>query len=110
MTSIPKKWLLYAQKLFVNDMDLQSVKLFETLQWIVQNIQNTELLQESVTALAQRHLGYGVQYKQYEMLQEALLATLQEFLKEKYTTEVHQTWSKAYQILLGFIREAYEKP
>jgi hemoglobin-like flavoprotein len=62
----------------------------------------------AASALAKRHVDYGVKAADYEPVGAALLWTLQRGLGEQWTPELAAAWGAAYTVLSEFmIGEAY---
>ena len=88
-------------------MTEQRRKLIATLAAVVNGLGNLDSILPTASALAKRHVGYGVTAKHYEPVGEALLWTLQRGLGSAWTVEVAAGWIAAYATLSGFmIREA----
>ena len=49
--------------------------------------------------LGKTHVNYGVEPAHYEVVGEALLATLSDALGDGYTTEVHEAWAAVWDIV-----------
>ncbi len=93
--------------LFPAEMTEQRRKLIATLAAVVNGLGNLDSILPTASALAKRHVGYGVTAKHYEPVGEALLWTLQRGLGSAWTVEVAAGWIAAYATLSGFmIREA----
>jgi hemoglobin-like flavoprotein len=62
----------------------------------------------AASALAKRHVGYGVRPEHYAVVGEALLWTLARGLDGQWTPEIAAAWTAAYGTLSGYmISEAY---
>src|SRR5262245_27832463 len=61
--------------LFPEDLTEQRKKLMATLVTVVGNLHNLDVVLPSASALAKRHIGYGVTPDHYTMVGEALLWT-----------------------------------
>jgi hemoglobin-like flavoprotein len=59
-----------------------------------------------VRELGARHEAYGVKEPFYETLREALLWTLGQLLGERFTPEVREAWSDAYETLAAAMKES----
>ena len=60
------------------------------------------------SALAKKHVGYGVEASHYPIVGAALLWTLEKGLGESWTPDVAAAWTDAYGTLSGFmVSEAY---
>lgn len=97
--------------LFKSDMKEQGRKLMATLTIVVAGLNRLERLLPKVTALAERHVDYGVTEKDYDTVGVALLWTLEKGLGPAFTPTVRDAWTEAYMILSGaMIKAAREKP
>jgi nitric oxide dioxygenase len=94
--------------LFHGDMAEQRRKLMTTLAVVVNGLGEIETVLPAASALAKRHVGYGVKPEHYDSVGAALLWTLERGLGESWTSELAAAWSAAYATLSGFmIGEAY---
>jgi hemoglobin-like flavoprotein len=94
--------------LFHGDMAEQRRKLMATLAAVVSGLGDIESILPTASALAKRHVGYGVRPEHYESVGEALLWTLQRGLGPAWTKDTAAAWSAAYATLSGFmVGEAY---
>jgi hemoglobin-like flavoprotein len=94
--------------LFRGDMKEQGSKLMATLAVVVNGLGNLQAILPAASALAKRHVAYGVKPADYEPVGAALIWTLERGLGEQWTPELAQAWGIAYAILSQFmIDEAY---
>ena len=94
--------------LFHGDMIEQRRKLVATLAAVVAGLGNLEAVLPAASALAKRHVGYGVKPEHYGSVGSALLWTLERSLSDAWTRELASAWAAAYGTLSGFmIGEAY---
>jgi nitric oxide dioxygenase len=94
--------------LFRGDMKGQGRKLMATLAVVVNGLRNLEPILPAASALAKRHVTYGVKADHYAPVGEALLWTLERGLGAQWTTELAAAWTAAYSMLSEFmIGEAY---
>jgi len=94
--------------LFRGDMKEQGRKLMATLGVVVHGLANLESILPAASALAKRHVDYGVKATDYTPVGAALLWTLERGLGEQWTPQLAAAWTEAYTILSGFmIAEAY---
>ncbi|MGA7327638.1 MAG: globin family protein [Rhodomicrobium sp.] len=94
--------------LFRSDMKEQGRKLMATLAVVVNGLSNLETILPAASALAKRHVGYGVRPADYAPVGEALLWTLEKGLGAQWTPELAAGWAAAYGVLSEFmIGEAY---
>ena len=94
--------------LFRGDMTEQGRKLMATLAVVVNGLGNLESILPAASALAKRHVGYGVKASDYTPVGAALLWTLERGLGDAWTTDLAAAWGAAYAVLSGYmIGEAY---
>jgi hemoglobin-like flavoprotein len=94
--------------LFRSDMTEQGRKLMTTLAVVVNGLTNLETILPAASALAKRHVGYGVKPIHYPIVGEALLWTLERGLGADWTPELAEAWTDAYGVLSDYmIGEAY---
>jgi hemoglobin-like flavoprotein len=94
--------------LFHGDMKEQGRKLMATLAVVVNSLNNLGAVLPATSALAKRHVAYGVKPAHYTPVGEALLWTLQQGLGTAWTPELAAAWSAAYGLLSEYmIAEAY---
>jgi nitric oxide dioxygenase len=94
--------------LFRGDMTEQGRKLMATLAVVVNGLDRLDTVLPAASALAKRHVGYGVTAEHYPPVGTALLWTLQQGLGPAWTPELAAAWTAAYGTLSDFmIAEAY---
>ena len=97
--------------LFKGDMAEQGRKLMATLAVVVNGLSNLTSILPAASALARRHVDYGVKPGHYAPVGEALLWTLERGLAAGWTQDVAAAWAAAYTTLSQFmIGEAYGRP
>ena len=96
------------KQMFKGDMAEQGRKLMMTLAVVVNGLTNLDAILPAASALARRHISYGVKPSHYASVGEALLWTLEKGLGDAWNTDTAAAWTAAYGTLSGFmIREAY---
>lgn len=94
--------------LFRGDMKEQGRMLMAVLATVVHGLSRLESILPAASALAKRHVGYGVKAADYAPVGAALLWTLKRGLGENWTPELAAAWGTAYNVLSEFmIAEAY---
>jgi hemoglobin-like flavoprotein len=97
-----------AQPLFHGDMKEQGRKLMGTLAVVVNGLTNLETILPAASALAKRHVAYGVKAEHYRPVGAALLWTLERGLGDEWNPDLAAAWTAAYTTLSGYmISEAY---
>jgi len=96
--------------LFRGDMTDQGRKLMATLAVVVNGLGNLHDVLPAASALAKRHVDYGVKAEDYTPVGAALLWTLQQGLGKAWTPDLAQAWGAAYALLSDYmIGEAYSR-
>jgi hemoglobin-like flavoprotein len=94
--------------LFRGDIKEQGRKLMATLAVVVNGLSNLPAILPAASALAKRHVAYGVKAEHYTPVGAALLWTLERGLGSEWTPELAAAWGSAYGVLSGYmIGEAY---
>jgi nitric oxide dioxygenase len=97
--------------LFKGDMKEQGRKLMATLAVVVNGLSNLDAVLPAASALAKRHVAYGVTPDHYAPVGQALLWTLERGIGAGWTPELAAAWGAAYTTLAQFmIGEAYGRP
>jgi hemoglobin-like flavoprotein len=88
--------------LFRGDRDAQGAKLMAAIATVVRALDNLDTVMPAVTALAQRHVRYGVAEHHYATVGAALLWTLEQALSPRvFGPETREAWRAAYALLSG---------
>lgn len=94
--------------LFKGDMANQGRKLIATLAVMVGGLHSLPTIMPAVSALAKKHVDYGVTPAHYDIVRDALMWTLERSLGAGWTAEVETAWHGAYEMLSDvMIGEAY---
>jgi hemoglobin-like flavoprotein len=97
--------------MFPADMTDQRKKLMATLAVVVNGLSQLDTVLPAASALAKKHVGYGVKPEHYMPVGAALLWTLEKGLGAAWTPPIAEAWTSAYTTLSGFmISEAYGTP
>ena len=95
------------RRMFPKQMDEQYKKLVNMLSALVARLDNIESLQKDVQDMGQRHKGYGVQPKHYEMVGVALLWTLEQGLGSDWDEATAEAWAACYGIIADEMINSY---
>jgi nitric oxide dioxygenase len=97
--------------LFKGELTEQGRKLMATLAIVVNGLDNLPSILPAASALAKKHVGFGVTAEHYAPVGAALLWTLEKGLGAAWTPPVAAAWISAYTTLSGYmIGEAYGNP
>ena len=63
---------------------------------LISHLERTTLLEAELRLMGQRHAGYGVQPRHYEVVGAALMDMLAETLRADFTPDVRAAWTVLY--------------
>ena len=89
------------RSLFRNDLLEQGRSLTAMISVAVGALSKPERIRLAVRQLGERHAGYGVERRHYELVGTSLLWTLEKCLGEAFTPEVKNAWSATYEFLVA---------
>ena len=84
------------RNLFAEDLTKQGQKLVTMLGTLIASLNRPEQIVPILSALGQRHAGYGVQDSHYASVGAALLWTLERCLGPGFTAEMRDAWIALY--------------
>ncbi|WP_316015087.1 globin domain-containing protein [Roseobacter sp. HKCCA0434] len=82
--------------MFGTGMSDQARKLMQTLNWIVDHVDQPAALAPEARALAVRHVSYGVRPDQYPAVGQALIDTLSASLGDDFNEKDAAAWGRVY--------------
>lgn len=92
--------------LFGDNLENQASMFVTALNMAVLGLVEEGFVPHSVRELGARHAHYGVDESSYATFGEALLWTLEQLLGERFTPEVRDAWSEAYETLASAMKES----
>jgi hemoglobin-like flavoprotein len=96
------------EQLFHGDVKEQGRKLMATLAVIVDGLTDLATVLPAASALARKHVGYGVRAEHYAPVGVALLWMLERGLGAEWTCDLAAAWTNAYTTLTEYmIDDAY---
>jgi hemoglobin-like flavoprotein len=97
---------LAVRGLFKNDMVEQGRNLTAMISVAVGMLHKPERILLAVRQLGERHAGYGVERRHYELVGTSLIWMLDKCLGEAFTPEVKAAWWGSYAFLAEAMQEA----
>jgi hemoglobin-like flavoprotein len=91
------------RKMFPKAMEQQYIKLIDTLSVIVIRLDHLDTLTDDISAMAQRHTGYGVKPEHYKLVGDALIWTLEKGMGKDWTPEIKEAWELCYNTLASIM-------
>jgi hemoglobin-like flavoprotein len=92
--------------MFPSDLTEQKKKLIQTLTLVISSVDNLPAVLPAVQALGRKHVGYGVRPSHYQIVGEALLATLAAGLGAAFTPDAKAAWTAVYGVLSNAMIQA----
>jgi hemoglobin-like flavoprotein len=82
----------------------QSTMLQEALVAVIEHIEDSAWLHETLGAMGRKHLDYGVTTEMYAWVGESLLATLAEIAQDAWTARLEAAWRDAYSAIASLMQ------
>jgi len=95
------------KKLFTADMNQQGTMLMTSLSLAVSGLSDMESTLPSVQALGERHYSYGVKPEYYQSAVESFVWSLEHHLGDRFTSELKEAWTIAFQSLADAMLSVY---
>lgn len=92
--------------MFAMDMDRQYRMFIMALAYCVGSLHQMESIRDNLEKLAIRHVGYGAREEHYDLIGRALMRMLTRVLKEDFTPDAREGWTRAYEIISGVMLHA----
>lgn len=89
--------------LFPKDMKEQYIKLTDMLTSIITGLNNSDQYKEEISAMGQRHVGYGVKIHHYKMVGSALLWTVEKGLGNEWNSNVRDAYIACYDTMVNLM-------
>jgi serine/threonine protein kinase/hemoglobin-like flavoprotein len=87
------------------DMARQQKMLMDTLALAIRGLDDFAKIEQAVRELGERHVDYGASMRDYKMVGQALLTTLERFLGDAFTAEAELAWREVYSTLVRTMTE-----
>ncbi len=84
--------------MFTSDPVVQRARFAAELAEIVRSIRSLDNLASTARPLGARHRGYGVRAAHYRLMGDALLASLAAASGDRWSTEIEEAWTMAYNL------------
>ena len=84
------------RKMFPTDMEMQHQKLMDMLNVIVTRLDLLHEISPDISAMGDRHTGYGVEPSHYDCVGIALLWTLEKGIGKEWNAPLAAAWDKCY--------------
>ncbi len=78
------------------NIEAQQKKLLGALVLVIESLRDPAALGDALTQLGARHERYGAEPAHYTAVVDVLLDVLEEVAGDRWTTEVAQTWARAF--------------
>ena len=80
-------------------------EMFHILATAVKSLSYSGKAGPDLTALGGRHVTYGVQREQFEVVGQVLMWTFEQILGEKFTPQIRAAWEKVYAALKSSVTQ-----
>jgi hemoglobin-like flavoprotein len=86
-----------------NGIARQAEMLTQALVAVLDHLEDAPWLQDTLGALGDKHVGYGVTREMYDWVGASLLATLAEVAGPAWTPELQGAWAEAYGAIVSLM-------
>lgn len=90
-------------------MPEQKTKLVQSLAFVVANLERPDALRDTLGAMGERHVGYGVRDEMYDAVGECLLAAMADVAGPAWSAELQEAWTAAYGAVAGLMKAGAAK-
>ena len=87
--------------------EVQERLLAETLEAVLERLDDAQYLDEKLGPLGVTHASYGVTPEMYGWVEDALISTLAHVSGPVWSTELDQNWREAYRRISGAMLRTY---
>ncbi len=91
--------------MFPSDMGEQKKKLLASLTLVLENIRNTEELEQPLQDMGLRHVGYGAQPEHYPLVRDTLVSVMAEMAGDAWNDQLTQDWNGALDLVASVMLE-----
>jgi hemoglobin-like flavoprotein len=89
------------RRLFKVDIETQGKKIMAMIKTAIDSLDRLDEILPRVRELGRRHVGYGVEDRDYDTVGVALMKTLASALGDEFTPAARDAWAVCYQELTG---------
>lgn len=82
----------------------QAQMLQRALLAVIEHVEDTQWLSETLSAMGKKHVDYGVTEEMYDWVGASLLATLAEAAGPAWTPRLSAAWTEAYEAIAGLMK------
>jgi len=85
----------------------QQKKLLASLKLVIENIRKPEVLGSALTALGERHVGYGALPEHYPAVASTLIDVMKELVGDAWNETIESAWAEALNVIAKVMTDAY---
>ncbi|RDH84680.1 MAG: methyl-accepting chemotaxis protein [endosymbiont of Galathealinum brachiosum] len=85
----------------------QQKKLLAALKLVIENVRNPDALAPVLTAMGERHQGYGALPEHYPVVASTLVDTMKDMAGDVWTDEIGAAWHQALEVIAKVMLDAY---
>lgn len=85
----------------------QQQKLLASLKLVIENIRKPEVLGSALTALGERHVGYGALPEHYPAVASTLIDVMKELAGSAWNETIESAWAQALNVIAKVMTDAY---
>ena len=86
----------------------QQTKLLAALKLVIENVRKPEALAPALTAMGERHQGYGVLPEQYPIVATTLIDVMKSMAGDAWNITIEAAWTHALDVIAKVMLDAYK--
>ena len=86
----------------------QQKKLLAALKLVIENVRNPEALAPALTAMGERHQGYGALPDHYPVVASTLIDTMKDMAGDAWNETIGTAWAQALNVIAKVMLDAYK--
>ncbi len=88
--------------------EMQQKKLLAALKLVVENVRRPEALTPVLSAMGERHQGYGALPEHYPVVASTLIDTMKDMAGGVWTESMETAWTHAFNVIAKVMTDAYK--
>jgi len=85
----------------------QQEKLLDAIKLVIENVRMPEVLAPALSAMGERHQGYGVLPDHYPVVASTLIGVMKDMAGDAWTDSIESAWTHALNIIAKVMIDAY---
>lgn len=88
---------------FKNDLTAVKKKMIDTLEWIINNLNQPADVRAAARTLGKKHEGFGVRPEHYPIFRDLMVRAMAKVSGDKWTRELEADWTLSFDLLAALM-------